>query len=163
MLRVDVNGDDFADDPAQNYAIPPGNPFRNRPGARPEIWAFGLRNPWRNSFDRDTGDLYIGDVGQDRLGRGELPARQQPRRRELRLATKEGTERPVPGIPDDQNIRSRPGSSTRSTSTPPAPAHAVIGGYVYRGAAIPTFQGTYLFADHFTNIWSFRYDGTAKS
>ena len=65
MLRIDVNGDEFPNDPNRNYKIPPSNPFVHTAGARPEIWAFGLRNPWRNCFDRVTGDLYIADVGQD--------------------------------------------------------------------------------------------------
>ena len=64
MLRIDVNGDDFPTEPGRNYKIPPTNPFVGKPGARPEIWAYGLRNPWRCSFDRKTGDLYIADVGQ---------------------------------------------------------------------------------------------------
>ena len=60
ILRIDVNN--FA----TNYTIPPSNPFVSTDGARPEIWAYGLRNPWRFSFDRLTGDLWIGDVGQGR-------------------------------------------------------------------------------------------------
>src|SRR3989475_5618399 len=56
ILRIDVNG-------AVPYAIPATNPFRSTPGARPEIWAYGLRNPWRFSFDRLRGDLFIADVG----------------------------------------------------------------------------------------------------
>ena len=63
MLRIDVDGDDFGGNADRDYAIPEGNPFAGRAGAD-EIWALGLRNPWRNSFDRRTGDLYIGDVGQ---------------------------------------------------------------------------------------------------
>src|SRR5918999_472805 len=58
LLRIDVNSDAFPDDPARNYAIPAENPFEN------EVFAYGLRNPWRASFDRATGDIYIGDVGQ---------------------------------------------------------------------------------------------------
>src|SRR6185436_12632390 len=59
MLRLDIDRGD-------PYAIPPDNPFVNRPGFRPEIWAIGLRNPWRYSFDRATGDLFIADVGQNK-------------------------------------------------------------------------------------------------
>src|SRR5207247_1685604 len=58
LLRVDVDG-------GQPYGIPKNNPFVNKPGFRPEIWAWGLRNPWRFSFDRASGDLYIADVGQN--------------------------------------------------------------------------------------------------
>lgn len=65
LLRLDVDGDDFPADPNRNYAIPTTNPFVNVAGARGEIWAYGLRNPWRCSFDRKTGELYIADVGQN--------------------------------------------------------------------------------------------------
>lgn len=64
MLRLDVNSDSFPADPLHNYAIPAGNPLVGVAGAD-EIWALGLRNPFRFSFDRQTGDIYIGDVGQD--------------------------------------------------------------------------------------------------
>jgi glucose/arabinose dehydrogenase len=66
ILRVDIGRDDFAD-PNVNYAIPTDNPFVGVAGTRPEIFNLGLRNPWRNSFDRGTGDLWIADVGQGRL------------------------------------------------------------------------------------------------
>ena len=72
MLRIDVNGDDFPADAARNYAIPATNPFKAGVGVPAddvgddEIWAYGLRNPFRASFDRMTGDLWIGDVGQTR-------------------------------------------------------------------------------------------------
>ena len=64
MLRIDVDKDDFPGDPNRNYGIPKDNPFVNDPDALNEIWALGLRNPWRAGFDHKTGDLYIGDVGQ---------------------------------------------------------------------------------------------------
>src|SRR5436190_1395198 len=64
ILRVDIDGDDFPGDPDRNYAVPPDNPFVGGPGLD-EIWAYGLRNPWRCSFDRSTGDFLIADVGQD--------------------------------------------------------------------------------------------------
>jgi glucose/arabinose dehydrogenase len=67
ILRVDINGDDFPGDPNRNYAVPPDNPFVNTAGLD-EIWAYGLRNPWRCTFDRVTGDFFIADVG---LGAGK--------------------------------------------------------------------------------------------
>lgn len=64
ILRIDVRGDDFPDDSNRNYAIPASNPFVGQEGDD-EIWAYGFRNPWRVSFDRQTGDLWVGDVGQN--------------------------------------------------------------------------------------------------
>ena len=72
MLRIDVN----VNDPIP-YAVPADNPFVGTAGARPEIWALGLRNPWRFSFDRNTGQLFIGDVGQNAWEEVNLTARQQ--------------------------------------------------------------------------------------
>src|SRR5207244_7756354 len=65
MLRIDVNRDDAPAVSAKKYAIPADNPFATAAGTRPEIWAIGLRNPWRWSFDRATGDLYIGNLRPD--------------------------------------------------------------------------------------------------
>ena len=65
ILRVDINGDDFPGDPNRNYAVPPDNPFVGDPNALDEIWAYGVRNPWRCTFDRVTGDFFIADVGQN--------------------------------------------------------------------------------------------------
>ena len=62
LLRIDVNGGAAT---GEAYSIPESNPFVDAENARPEIWAYGLRNPWRFSFDRETGDLWIGDVGQN--------------------------------------------------------------------------------------------------
>jgi glucose/arabinose dehydrogenase len=161
MLRVDVNGDDFPGDPAKNYAIPPGNPFRNRPGARPEIWAFGLRNPWRNSFDRDTGDLYIGDVGQDNLEEVNFQPASSPGGENYGWRPREGS-KPTPRIEPPEPKPPGAVDPIHEYPTRPQP-HAIVGGYVYRGAAIPDFRGTYLFGDVFTKIWSFRNDGIAKT
>ena len=65
ILRVDINGDDFPGDPNRNYAVPPDNPFVGNPNALDEIWAYGVRNPWRCTFDRETGDFFIAEVGQN--------------------------------------------------------------------------------------------------
>ncbi len=77
MLRIDVDHQD----PGLAYAIPADNPFRDRADARPEIWAYGLREPWRFSFDPVTGDLWVGDVGQDRIEEVD----HRPARRKLRV------------------------------------------------------------------------------
>jgi glucose/arabinose dehydrogenase len=72
LLRIDVDGDDFPGNPNRNYAIPPDNPFVTDGSVVDEIWAYGLRNPWRFSFDRTTGDLWIGDVGQSGTASEEI-------------------------------------------------------------------------------------------
>lgn len=161
LLRVDVAGDDFPGED-RSYAIPRGNPFADRSGDG-EIWAFGLRNPWRCSFDRQTGDLYIGDVGQHAWEEINFqPANSTGgenygwRLREGLVATpvesgaNVGGPRPVGAI-DPIHVYPR-GSGAEE-------GQAVVGGYVYRGAAIPDLLGTYFFADHLGKVWSFRYDG----
>ncbi|WP_428939083.1 PQQ-dependent sugar dehydrogenase [Fontivita pretiosa] len=154
VLRVDVNADDFPTDPQRNYRIPPTNPFVNQPGAD-EIWSYGLRNPWRASFDRGTGDFYIGDVGQG--AREEI---------NFQPATSSGGENygwramegelvtgltPVPPSP--------PRVDPIHTYVNPNEGRAVTGGYVYRGSENDALAGTYFFADYaYGRIWSFRYD-----
>ena len=159
LLRLDVDGDDFPQDPDRNYAIPPDNPFVGVDGAD-EIWAYGLRNPWRCSFDRETGDLYIADVGQ--WAREELNFRPASSTggenygwdcKEGTLCTKEDTcdctdpelVDPIFEFAHDDNL---------STS--------IIGGYVYRGCAIPDLVGAYIFADRRVDnghpIWKLRHD-----
>ena len=147
MLRIDVNVDP---DP---YFIPPDNPFVGDPSTLDEIWALGLRNPWRWSFDRDTGDLYIGDVGQ--IAREEINF--QPgsstggenygwRCMEGLMCTG------LSGCTCDHPELTLP---IRQYSPPRG--RAVIGGYVYRGAQICDLRGTYFYADYISNrIWSFR-------
>lgn len=124
----------------RGYAIPDGNPFANAPGARPEIWHLGLRNPWRFSFDRATGDMWIGDVGQNAIeevdrapaGKGGL---------DFGWNRREGTSNFLGGA-----------RTTRETDPVAQYAHgangcSVTGGYVYRGTAVPTLTGRYVFAD----------------
>jgi glucose/arabinose dehydrogenase len=126
------------------YTVPPDNPFVGRSGARGEIWSYGLRNPWRFSFDRLTGDLYIGDVGQDRLEEIDV------------AAASAGGGR---GVNYDWNVmegRSCYAASSCDTTGLTLPVlqydHgqgcSVTGGYVYRGAAIPALQGHYFYADY---------------
>jgi glucose/arabinose dehydrogenase len=144
VLRVDVNGDDFSGDANRNYAIPATNPFVGEPGDD-EIWAYGLRNPFRGSFDRATGDLWIGDVGQG--AREEIdfqPAASTGgenygwRLREGFIATPGSVGGPQPPGGVDP-VFDYPRSGDVSGKT-------VIGGYVYRGPD-PSLQGTYFFSD----------------
>jgi uncharacterized repeat protein (TIGR03806 family) len=141
MLRIDVNN-------GSPYAIPSTNPFAGVSGSRGEIWAYGLRNPWRCSFDRGTGDLWIGDVGQgSREEVSFLPATPGSNRN-FGWRVREGFIK-TPGLSDtDIPLANRlepafdyPRSGTISGST-------VIGGYRYRGSAIAGLQGTYFFADY---------------
>jgi glucose/arabinose dehydrogenase len=142
ILRIDVGGD--------GYAIPPDNPFLIRPDARPEIWAYGLRNPWRFSFDRATGDLYIGDVGQDGYEEVDVQPAGSAGGRNYGWNIMEG-------------FHPYKGGSTEGLIPPAAEyEHAsgncsVTGGYVYRGGAIPSLEGIYLFGDYCTGqTWVLR-------
>ena len=97
LLRIDVNGTgatgscDVSTTSPKRYAIPPGNPFADGPGGNcDEIWAMGLRNPWRFSFDRGTGDLWIGDVGQSNREEIDYAAAGERGRDQLRLALLRG-------------------------------------------------------------------------
>lgn len=151
MLRIDVNRDDFPGDEQRNYAIPPSNPFVGRTNVRPEIWAYGLRNPWRNSFDRATGDLYIGDVGQGKREEINFQPASSAGGENYGWRLKEGTL--DTGLGDSGNgFASVPPIHEYS----PSDGIAVIGGYVYRGDSFPVLQGTYFFGDFRGSIWSGR-------
>ena len=150
MLRIDVS---VPDSHPSGYSVPSDNPFV-RGGARPEIWSFGLRNPWRYSFDDParggTGALVIGDVGQDEWEEVDY----EPRGRSGR----------------NYGWRNREGAHDNVVTRPPAftplvdPIHeydhsvgaSITGGFVYRGAALgPGFAGRYFFADFITSrVWS---------
>ncbi len=138
----DTGGD--ADEPA--YVIPPGNPFADGQGGQPAVWAYGLRNPWRFSFDRANGDLWIGDVGESAWEEVDyLPSVggfDAGRGANLGWSEMEGT-------------RSFNGGQPPPGAIPPVYeyAHAeggcsIIGGYVYRGKTIAALEGAYLFADY---------------
>jgi glucose/arabinose dehydrogenase len=143
MLRIDVNQGD-------PYGIPANNPFLGQPGARPEIWAYGLRNPWRYSFDRVTGDLYIADVGQNAYEEISFQA-----------AASQGGENY--GWNRMEGAHCYPASAACSQSGLVLPVAeygrnrgcSVTGGFVYRGAAQPSLTGAYFFADYCTGwFWS---------
>lgn len=135
MLRIDVDHID----PGLAYAIPPDNPFRNRPDVRPEIWAYGFREPWRFSFDSKTGDLWVGDVGQDRVEEVSIVRRGE----NLGWNVFEGFE------PFSNRYR-RDGERF----VPPVFAYrrkygnSITGGYVYRGERRSSFYGVYICGDY---------------
>lgn len=141
ILRVDPEGQTGQ----QAYAVPDGNPFKNSDAGLPEVWLFGVRNPWRFSWDKATGDLWIGDVGQDTYEEIDfLPNRQGGAGRGANLGWNlmEGTHPYQDGSPP-------------SNYTPPIFDYgrtngecSVTGGYVYRGKAIPALQGVYVYADY---------------
>ncbi len=135
LLRIQVSGE-------ATYAIPPDNPFVGREDARMEIWAYGLRNPWRFSFDRATGDLYIADVGQNAWEEIDFQSAGSPGGQHYGWDTMEGNHCFEP-----------PEGCDRSGKVPPIWEYdhsmgcSVTGGYVYRGTAAPSAQGLYFFGD----------------
>ncbi len=130
-----------------SYTVPPDNPFVGQPGARGEIWSYGLRNPWRFTFDSQTGDLWIGDVGQDAWEEidhaAAVDGRDAGRGVNFGWNRLEGT---------------HPFSGTAAASSEPPVfeySHddgscSVTGGYVYRGRAIAALRGMYVFTDYCT-------------
>jgi glucose/arabinose dehydrogenase len=155
MLRIDVNQNV---NQAPYYAVPADNPYVSTTGP-PEAWAYGLRNPWKFSFDRTTGDLYIGDVGQDEMEEIDYLPAGSPGGQNYGWKIMEGT------------LCNSAGPSGCVVTPPPCndPAYtlpvltythvsgrcAVIGGYVYRGSAIPDLKGSYLYGDYCSGeIWA---------
>lgn len=146
ILRIDIDKKEGA----KNYSVPDANPFKAKPHARAEIWAYGLRNPWRFSFDPLTGTMYTGDVGQN---------------------TREEIDIVEPGKNYGWNIMEgsicTPGVSsdcdTKGLTLPIAEytrdeGISVIGGYVYRGSKIPDLCGAYLYGDFGSGrIWALQY------
>jgi glucose/arabinose dehydrogenase len=140
MLRIDV-------DQGTLYAIPASNPFAAG-GGLPEIWAYGLRNPWRFSFDRLTGDLYIADVGQDAWEEIDLVLSGMPGGMNFGWSYYEGMH-PYKGQPPANGSFTLPVSEYSHSD-----GCAVTGGYVYRGQALPEWQGIYFYGDYCSgNIW----------
>ena len=152
LLRIDVESG------AVPYGIPPTNPFLGVAGYRPEIWALGLRNPWRFSFDRGTGDLYVGDVGQGSFEEIDFQAAGDPGGRNYGWNIMEGDSCYPPG-----NVGcNRTGLALPVFVYDHSLGCSVTGGHVYRGPAFPSLQGVYLFGDLCsTRIWGIRKNGAA--
>ena len=150
ILRIDVH----PQDPADAYDIPLDNPFRDNENVRDEIYAMGLRNTWRFSFDRQTGKLWAGDVGQGRLEEIDIVEAGG----NYGWCPFEGTERYAgcsTALPD-------------SSFTPPVHEYgrsegaSVTGGYVYRGTQMPSLFGTYVYGDFVSgSVWSLGYSGSS--
>lgn len=153
MLRIDINGDDFAADPNRNYAIPNNNPFVGQSGAD-EIYAYGLRNPWRSSFDRVTGDLYIGDVGAQTREEINVIKAGTTDATNLGWSSREGSpDNNVPAGFTDPIYDYTHGSGDFE-------GQSITGGYVYRGD-IAELQGRYFFGDfNRGRLWSLNFDGS---
>jgi glucose/arabinose dehydrogenase len=155
MLRIDVDGDDFPGDSGRNYAIPASNPFVGITGDD-EIWSYGLRNPWRFSFDRDTGDMWIADVGQNAREEVDFQPGDSMGGENYGWRCYEGN------LPFNTS-----GCAPINTMTfpiyeyPTSTGCAITGGFVYRGCRMPENSGEYFFADFCSaRIWSMTYNGT---
>ncbi|MBO9519029.1 MAG: PQQ-dependent sugar dehydrogenase [Porphyrobacter sp.] len=148
MLRIDVSRDDFPTDPSRDYGIPSANPFASGGGAG-EVWLYGLRNPFRNSFDRATGELWIADVGQ---GAVEEVDRVRTSQSGLNM-----------GWPLYEGSQPLLGTNPAGLTMPvteyghgsgPLQGNSITGGFVYRGP-VESLQGLYVFADFVSNnIWT---------
>ena len=144
ILRIDV-------DHKQPYAIPEDNPFGHQTDAFPEIWAFGMRNPWRFSFDRQTGKLWCGDVGQDLWEEIDIIEKGK----NYGWSAREGKHdfKPERAVgPLTEPIKDYNHSEGK----------CIIGGYVYRGKQFPDLQGIYIYGDNGSGrIWGLKWDGKA--
>jgi len=173
MLRIDVNTRGTAGSGKRvrhlEYGIPSDNPFVKEPdmggiGAQHEIYAYGFRNPWRWSFDRETGDLWVGDVGQDLWEEVDLVTKGG----NYGWNVREGAHHFKPGPDGAQYIEPVMEYPHKPNMEPEGmfPDHSnglcVIGGYVYRGTEFPSLNGIYIYGDYnLGTIWGFRYDRDA--
>jgi glucose/arabinose dehydrogenase len=149
ILRIDVQSE-------MSYTVPVDNPFVAQADARPEVWSYGLRNPWRFSFDRATGDLYIADVGQDRFEEIDVAPAAEGSGKGANYGWNlmEGAHCLSGGQCDQTGLTLPTLEYNHSQGC------SVTGGYVYRGAAMPMLQGVYFYGD-FCRGWvrSFRFAG----
>jgi glucose/arabinose dehydrogenase len=149
ILRIDVDAD-------VPYAIPTSNPYYGLSSRRNELWAIGLRNPWRFTFDRATGDLYIADVGQSTLEEIDFQPAGSPGGENYGWNEMEGTRCYEPSSGCDQTGKTLPVVEYGRDQ-----GCSVTGGYVYRGRAFPRLFGTYFYTDWCTGrTWGLSRDGT---
>jgi hypothetical protein len=150
----------YAIDDQGRASVPQGNPFVGQAGTRGEIWSYGLRNPWRFSFDRVTGDLYVGDVGQDRIEEIDVVTSDKDAGRGANFGWRimEGSSCYSPAAGCDVSGKVLP-----TLEYTHAEGCSVTGGHVYRGQAIPALVGQYFYGDYCQGwIRSFRHvNGTA--
>jgi len=139
VMRIDVD----REEDGREYAIPPDNPFMGQSGVRPEIWAYGFRNPWRFSFDRGTGDLWLADVGQDRVEEVVIVRRGENHGWNVF----EGFEPFSNRYRKEGRTFTRPVFAYRRKY-----GNSITGGHVYRGAGNTSFQGVYVFGDYTSKI-----------
>ncbi|HEY4561410.1 MAG TPA: PQQ-dependent sugar dehydrogenase, partial [Thermoanaerobaculia bacterium] len=164
LLRIDVNGDDFPGDATRNYAIPPSNPFAGATAGADEIWAYGLRNPWRFSFDRQTGDLYIGDVGQNLYEEIDFQPAGLAGGRNYGWDCREGLHA-YSDTNGDMNVNC--GSVTSVDPVleyPHSPECSVTGGFVFRNLPGHSLTGHYFYGDYCSGrIWAASHSGATWS
>jgi glucose/arabinose dehydrogenase len=146
ILRVDINGDDFPD-PDRNYAVPPDNPFVGDPNALGEIWAYGVRNPWRCTFDRVTGDLFIADVGQGAWEEINFQLAASAGGENYGWDVLEGMHCFEDDPPGSCNAFLNGGSTLPVLEYSHTFGCSVTGGYRYRGQLYPQLNGIYFYSD----------------
>jgi uncharacterized repeat protein (TIGR03806 family) len=147
VLRIDIDHPE----PGRNYGVPRDNPFVNRPGARPEVWAYGLRNPWRLSYDSKSGQLWAGNNGQDQYEQVYLIQRGGNYGWSLlegsHVFIADRKTGPDPILPP-------------AADHPHSEARSMTGGRVYRGRRLPELDGVYVYGDWSTGrVWGIRHDG----
>jgi glucose/arabinose dehydrogenase len=163
MLRLDVDTDGFPADNAKFYSIPPSNPFAGATPGADEIWAWGLRNPWRWSFDRLTGGLYIGDVGQGLWEEIDFESAASAGGVNYGWDCREGAHAfDQPG--DEEDCDSPPFQEPILEYGHGTLGCSVTGGFAYRGGTAAAIYGQYIFGDHCSGrIWRGFFAGTWMS
>ena len=148
VLRIDVDHEDNG----KSYRVPPDNPFVNTPGARPEVWAYGFRNPWRMGFDEQSGALWVGDVGWELW--------------EMVYRVERGGNYGWSIVEGPQAVKSKQSKPGPTPILPPIVSHphseaaSITGGCVYYGKRLRELGGAYLYGDWVTGkIWGLRHDG----